>query len=409
MRLFAAVSLALLAACHHSGEAMPDATALDDDGGDIEPDSDAGQDTTEAGSLSWLRSEVPLEADGRSAPLNFAITAEERPVFALRTYAEDADQSRAICFQLEEVRADSDALWVPEATSADYGDYCTRCEQRVAVGSGYGLFVMPSAAALPATFGSVDLRIALRDCLTLAPLSPSAPRPRTLVVESTSFSAPPRQRTLSLPLVIAEATPHTFTAGAQLDAVFARVGEIWRAAGIELSLRGPFALPRPEAPVSYDASDRAALSSLARTARLAAQLQAHEPLLIFTPCLVREDPLGEGATQPLAITAHIPGGFALRDEPDGIFVAGERCGGLTPGARYIDSDTLAAVVAHELGHFLGLFHVRELDGREDALADTSSDSPNLMQTRASATATALAVSQIEVARRHPSLAVENPE
>ena len=30
-----------------------------------------------------------------------------------------------------------------------------------------------------------------------------------------------------------------------------------------------------------------------------------------------------------------------------VFVAGERCGGLTPGPRYVESETLAAIVAHE--------------------------------------------------------------
>jgi hypothetical protein len=386
---------------------MPDAAALAD-AGDADADTRASDAASETAPLAWSRSEVTLEPDGRSAALTFEVSVRS-PVFALRTFAQDTDASRALCFQLEDARADTETLWIPEATSADYGDYCTRCAQRVAVGAGYGLFVLPSAAALPETFHSLSLRIALRDCLTLAPLSAGAPRPRALLVESASFAAPARERTLRLVLLIAEATPYTFTAGAQRDEVFERVREIWRAAGIELAVQGPFALARPSAPVSYAADDHTALSALARAARSAAGAQEDAALLVFTPCLVREDPLAQSTTQPLAVTAHVPGGFAPIDVADGMFVAGERCGGLTPGPRYIDSDTLAAVIAHELGHFLGLFHVREIDGREDTLADTSSDMANLMQAQPSATATSLADTQIEIARRHPALAVESAE
>jgi hypothetical protein len=402
--------LALLSACRDGGEATPDAgSAHDAEEHEPEPEQDASTVAADASNLSWLQSEVALEPDGRSVPLTFSGLAQERPVFALRTYAADAETSRALCFQLEDVRADEHVVWVPEATSVDYGDYCTRCAQRVAVGAGYGLFVLPSAAALPAMLRSVGLRIALRDCLTLAPLSPGAARPGTLLVESLSFPAPTRERTLGLPLAIAEATPHTFTAGARLDEVFARVHDIWLAAGVELTLRGPFSLPRPTAPLSYGANDRASLSALERVARNTAAIDASTPLVVLTPCLLHDDPLGVGTTQPLAVTAHMPGGFAPHDEPDAIFVAGERCGGLTPGPRYVESETLGAIIAHELGHYLGLFHVRESDGREDALADTSSDMPNLMQAMPNANATALAESQIEIARRHPALAVEHAE
>lgn len=397
-------ALTLCAGCHSGPGAGRDAGLAND--------GHASEQEAGSSALLWQRREVELEADGRSAPLHFSIDAQERPVFALRTYADDAEVSRSLCFQLEEVRADNHALWVPTASSDDYGDYCTRCAQPVAAGSGYGFFLLPSAAALPASFGTISLRVALRDCLTLSPLWASAPRPPTLVIESATYSAPERTHTLSLPLAFVMATPHTFTAGADFDEMFARVREIWREADIELAPAGPFVMARPEAPVSYGPEQRVALAALTRDARELVQ-NAHvaqdTPLVIFTPCLVRESTLGEGETQPLAMTAHIPGGFALPREADGIFVAGERCGGLAPGPRYVESATLAAIVAHEVGHFLGLFHVREADGREDALADTSPEMANLMQALPSAPATALAETQIEIARRHVSLAAHRSE
>jgi hypothetical protein len=362
--------------------------------------------------LRWLRREVELEADGRSAPLTFELAGREGETFALRTYAVDATESRALCFQLEEVRADAH-IWVPQASTPDYGDYCTRCEQPVAVGSGYGLFILPSAASTPAVVRTIELRVALRDCLTLAPLSAAAARPRKLVVESATSAAPARDARLVLPVVIVEATPQTFgSEGARLERVFSRMREIWSVAGIELALRGPFALARPLSPVVYGATDRSALSALALGAEaLAAQagVELSAPRIVLTPCLVRDDPLRGGFSQPLALTAHLPGGFGVHEEPDGIFVAGERCGGLTPAALYAESETLAAVLSHELGHYLGLFHVRESDGREDRLSDTSGDTANLMQTQPSAGATSLTESQIRIARRHLALAVPERE
>jgi hypothetical protein len=229
-----------------------------------------------------------------------------------------------------------------------------------------------------------------------------------LVVQSASYAAPARDTQLVLALSIALATPYAFDGGAVLEDAFARVREIWRAAGIELALRGPVTLVRSAAPVVYSATDRQSLSVLAHAANAAARDAGVEPeaaLLVLTPCLVRQDASAQGISQPLATTTHLPGGFGAADEPDGIFVAAERCGGLTPAARYLDSASLAAVMAHELGHYLGLFHVQESDGREDTLPDTRVDEPSLMQAMPSAQATKLTESQIQVARRHPALAV----
>jgi hypothetical protein len=125
---------------------------------------------------------------------------------------------------------------------------------------------------------------------------------------------------------------------------------------------------------------------------------------VFTPCLLRDDAISHGRSEPLAFTPHIPGGFGLGAEPDLIFVAAERCEGLEPGPRFLDPDTLGAVLAHELGHYFGLFHVLEQDGREDNLSDTSPDRLNLMQAMPSPDAVTLSDSQIHIARRHPIFA-----
>jgi hypothetical protein len=82
----------------------------------------------------------------------------------------------------------------------------------------------------------------------------------------------------------------------------------------------------------------------------------------------------------------------------------ESCGGLTPQPRFLGPEPLGAVIAHELGHFLGLYHVLEADGTEDQLVDTDPHAPNLMQRMPSADATSLSPEQVRVMRRHLALA-----
>ena len=60
------------------------------------------------------------------------------------------------------------------------------------------------------------------------------------------------------------------------------------------------------------------------------------------------------------------------------------------------------VLAHELGHYLGLYHSVERDGRVDTLDDTGE--ANLMNALPTlAAARGLSTSQVEIARRHPAL------
>ncbi len=87
-----------------------------------------------------------------------------------------------------------------------------------------------------------------------------------------------------------------------------------------------------------------------------------------------EHPRMPGETASLlGIAPGIPGTLGVQGNGNGVLVAlGETQSG-DSGSRYVtrSSSELAAVTAHELGHFLGLYHTTEIDASaQDVLADT---------------------------------------
>jgi hypothetical protein len=323
---------------------------------------------------------------------------------AVRTFAESAATSSPLCFQLENVIVNGDTTWVGSAKVADYGDYCTGCEQRVSVGTGYGFYVLPSAADASLLLAGLELRVVLRDCVTLTPLQRAAPHPDRLALEHVAWDPPAADTVVVLPLAVVIASAYAFAADASLlPEALKALRSTWAVAKIEIEIAEPVSIAPPDAPVTYSATDHASLLQLTQSARAALAKTVSDrawPVVVIVPCLRREDVVSGGHSEPLSTTPHIPGGSGVYDEPDMIFVAGERCAGLEPGPNFIDGATLGALMAHELGHFLGLYHVEELDGRADNLVDTDVEQPNLMQAIPTASTLALAPSQIAIARRH---------
>ena len=352
--------------------------------------------------MQWARQRMALNSDARTNDVALSLHGSAR-VFGLRAFAQDVELSSRLCFQLEDVVVDDSAPWVGNPTSDDFGDFCTRCSQRVSVGAGYGLFVLPSSDDDSSALGEVRLRVALRDCTTLTPLSAAEPQPMQLVIDHAAWVPPPPGMVMRLPLTIVLASPIAFESEpALLQAALQRARSVWLPAGIDLDFADPIEIDPPASAVEYSTADRRSLSLLAHRARAALPAQASErawPVVVIAPCLRRTDVVTSKRSEPLATTPHIPSGSGVYDEADMIFVAGERCAGLEPAPNFSDATTLGVLIAHELGHFLGLYHVLEADGRADALHDTESDALNLMRAVPSASALELTPSQIRVVRR----------
>ena len=128
---------------------------------------------------------------------------------------------------------------------------------------------------------------------------------------------------------------------------------------------------------------------------LAALPQKQEGIIdvVIGPCLAQETAFG--LLRMTGITPRIPGGAG---PADAVFIARAHCD--FTGALPFSAEEFARLTAHELGHYLGLEHTQELNGREDDFPSTNNN--NLMhRIPLTANATGLTTEQRERILAHP--------
>lgn len=306
------------------------------------------------------------------------------------------DEGDRACYQLSRVTVDSETWVHPSDDPTDQGLHCFTCPKRVAVRQGTGWYVFDHAGGI----NGVTVQVSVRDCATGAPALADLgdPIPTTVRV-SIGLQPADAVEPIALPIHLINASQFDVEAKARsaIEAANAQFTEH----GIALSVAGVTRLELEESAVTYDGAERTDLRALLALAGEAVS----EPgatggiPVVLVDCLERT---GLNPGRPEGMATNIPGMPASECLPDGVFLRMAQCLGPEPFEYPWSTDSLGKVMAHELGHFMGLYHSVEANGTEDALADT--DANNLMHFRAlNSTSTGLTASQATVIRTHATL------
>ena len=349
--------------------------------------SDASATPGDGGGWTTLDA-MPVAADGSAADLRLPWGDGQAGV-ALAVSA-----SPFQCFQLDSLTDDDGVVYVPPD---QWGAYCTSCDQRVSVAAGGGLFVLPSRAGTFQPAAALHVRFALRDCVTLtqSTTTTDAGAPAVFTVRERPLGPPSTHGTVSLRVIVTPASVfYEPAADAALDAALAAVNDQLSAVGIAATWGEAIRLPATAgSDATFSRSDPDPLLPLLDgTTGTGATIP-----VVLAGCLLLSDPLAGTPYEPLGYTPHIPGGAG---PADAVYIKGSLCGTPQPVAENWTAAAFGRVAAHEIGHYLGLYHSVEADGTTDQLANTGAD--NLMNYDPSvSTATGLTAEQGEVMRRHP--------
>ncbi len=328
----------------------------------------------------WVKlGDVPLDKNGRSLPVSVTTTSSDR-YLAVRVRPAVAAPGAPWCFGIDSVVLPDGTAWLDKladgigASSHPFGS------QRALPQHGYGVFVLPNDGVSELPNGKVRFQVVLRDCRFDLPTKRVAGAnrrgryaslPKSVVVEAAREPALNNDAKLRLVIRVAVADtsghPAQLGADSSWQAAMTRARALFSTAKIDLVVGRIASFKAPKS-VNYGPGQRTQLDAVYNDAMSAltdgeADRAARFVPAILVRCLLRNDPLTAKPISFAGQTARIPGGAPFGPSASGVFIAREHCSG---AASPLVGEKLGAMLAHELGHHLGLHHTDDTLGSHRA-------------------------------------------
>ncbi|KFA90472.1 M43 family zinc metalloprotease [Archangium violaceum] len=291
------------------------------------------------------------------------------------------------CFALASLEDAAGRAWV---TGREAGPYCTDCAVRTSLARDEALIVLPSGEGFTPSEG-LAVRFGLMDCETLTPVETGGGQ-RLQLAWLPRERLPERGR-LSLRFLVSQ---HSMLLGQpeRQRELLERLNDELQEAGLEVTLDAVAELPDVPSETRFWTTGLAELEALLERAPPALDATVD---VVFAGCLQYDDPFFGPPTPVNGFTPRVGGGAG---PASAVFMPGLRCDSFAAGPTPWPLDAYARVLAHELGHFLGLYHSVETDGTTDLLSDTGEQ--NIMHHNPSrADARGWSASQGRRLRGHP--------
>lgn len=303
--------------------------------------------------------ELSIDDEGESTAITVEIPAGQR-YLALRTIPLDGsvDDNSLICHGLLEARLGDGTSLIPEPDGELLDTH-----QRSYPGPSAGVFVLSSALEPLEGPDSIELRIAVSDCALGIPASrlrfPEMASQVRVEVATEPLAAMTSPARLGVRMLIAEDSGWgTMADDPALAQLWTTTVERFAAIGVELELEAEGRIPAVgELRYEGDMFELRELHDHALACLRRDEDDHRFVPVVLVPCLRFDDPIAMTVSVHLGQSPRIPGSFAEATSPSLVVLASGSCNANAEPAPSKEPEHHGLILAHEIGHYLGLHHV----------------------------------------------------